>query len=167
MKDLIFLIVIAALAFAGYRAYKANQEESSEARTVKSLPPTVQHTVAQMDSASQNAFFNEYDRMRKKTSLAYIAWFFIGFHYLYLKKVGVQFAFWATWFIGVGEVWWVVDFFRMPSIVRSANELIARDALQTLAIGNQFRSNSAPPTPSASPLLPRTPDPEIPPSLPQ
>ena len=142
MKSLIILVVIAALVFAGYKAYKANQEESTEARTIKSLPPTVQHTVAQMDSASQNAFFNEYEKMKKKTSLAYIAWFFIGFHYLYTKKVGVQFAFWATWFVGIGEIWWVVDLFRMPSIVRSCNEGIARDALQTLSIGNQFKSSA-------------------------
>lgn len=141
MKGFIFLIVIAAMAYAGYKAYKTNQEESSEARTVKSLPPTVQHTVAQMDTVSQNAFFNEYEKMKKKISLAYVAWFFIGFHYLYLKKVGVQFAFWATWFVGIGEIWWVVDLFRMPSIVSSCNEGIARDALQTLAIGNQFKTS--------------------------
>lgn len=147
MKSLLILVIIAALAFAGYKAYKANQEETSEARTVKSLPPTVQHTVAQMDSASQNAFFNEYEKMKKKTSLAYIAWFFIGFHYLYTKKVGVQFAFWATWFVGIGEIWWVVDLFRMPSIVRSCNEGIARDALQTLSIGNQFKNSAQAVTP--------------------
>lgn len=143
MKSLIVIVFIAALVFAGFKAYKANQEESSEARTVRSLPPTVQHTVAQMDTASQNAFFNEYENKKRKLSIAYIAWFLIGFHYLYTKKVGVQFAFWATWFIGVGEVWWLVDLFRMPSIVRSCNEGIARDALQTLMIGNQFKSSKA------------------------
>lgn len=160
MKDFIFLIIVVALCAGGYKAYKANQDETSEARTVNSLPPTVQHTVAQMDTMSQSAFFNEYEKKKRKLAIAYVAWFFIGFHYLYTKKVGVQFAFWATWFIGIGEIWWVVDLFRMPSIVRSCNEGIARDALQTLSIGHQFRNS-----PSVTPIVQAPPaDPPVDPA---
>ena len=143
MKNLILLLVIVGGSYAAYLAYKSSQEESSEARTVKSLPPSVQHTVAQMDSLSQNAFFNEYESKKKKRSVAYIIWLLCGWHYLYTKKVGLQFAFWFT-FGGVG-IWWIADLFRMPGIVRSCNEQIARQALQTLAIGNQFRENPPPP----------------------
>ncbi len=151
MKGLIVIIILVALAISSYKAYKANQEETSEERTIKSLPPTVQRTVSQMDAMSQSAFFNEYEKKKKKVSRAYLAWFFIGWHYLYLKKVGVQFALWATWFIGLGEIWRVVDLFRMPSIVRGCKEGIARDALQTLAIGNQFRSMAVPIVPIVQP----------------
>jgi hypothetical protein len=139
--SLLVLVILGGLVYAGYKAYKANHEETSESRTIKSLPPTVQHTVAQMDPASQNAFFNEYDRKKKKVSVAYIVWILLGWHYLYLKKVGLQFAFWFT--LGGFGFWWIADLFRMPSLVRGTNEMIAREALQTLAIGNQFR-NSAP-----------------------
>ena len=141
MKSLIILLVLCGLGIAVFKAYKANQEETSESRTVKSLPPTVQHTVAQMDAASQNAFFNEYEKKKKKVSIAYIVWIILGWHYLYLKKVGLQFAFWFT--LGGFGIWWIADLFRMPSLVRGANEMIARDALQTLSIGNQFRNSAS------------------------
>lgn len=137
----IVLVVIVGVAVAIYRSYQASREEGSEARTIKSLPPTVQHTVAQMDALSQSAFFNEYEKKKKKVSIAYIMWFLLGWHYLYTKKVGLQFAYWITF--GGFFFWAFADLFRMPSIVRSCNEGIARDALQTLSIGNQFRANAA------------------------
>ena len=142
MKSVIPIIILAVIVYVIYRAVQANKAETSEERTIKSLPPTVQHTVAQMDLNSQNAFFNEYEKKKKKVAIGYVLWI-IGFHYLYLKKVGVQFAFWFTG--GGFLVWWFIDLFRMPSLVRSANEGTARDALQTLAIGNQFKA-SAPQT---------------------
>lgn len=144
------LLVLAALVFAGVRIFQASKEETSESRTVKSLPPSIQHVVTQMDSGSQNAFFNEYERKKKKKSIGWLAWFLIGWHYLYVGKVGMQFAFWFT--LGGFWIWWIVDFFRMPSIIRSANEQIARDAVQTLGAAAAFGGNagvqdSAPPTP--------------------
>lgn len=137
MRNVIVLVAIAGGAFALYNAWKASQEESSEARTIKALPPSVQVAVAQMDLQSQNAFFNEYELKKKKRSIAYVIWMVCGWHYLYTRQVGLQFAFWFT-FGGLG-VWWIADLFRMPGIVRGCNELIAREALQTLAMGNQFR----------------------------
>ena len=138
VKGFLVLLILVVIGFVIYRAYKANQLETSEERTVKALPPTVQHTVSQMDAMSQNAFFNEYQKKRKKLAVAYMLWL-IGFHYIYLRKVGLFFAYWITG-AGIG-IWAIVDLFRMPSIVRSANEQSAREALQTLAIGNQFKTN--------------------------
>jgi hypothetical protein len=71
------VVILLGIGFAIYKAYKANEEESAEANTIKSLPPTVQHTVAQMDSASQSAFFNEYDKKKKKLSVAYVFGFLL------------------------------------------------------------------------------------------
>ena len=136
METLIWIVVVAAIGMAGYQFYRSSQEESKEARTVASLPPSVQHVVAQMDGGSQAAFFNEYDRKKKRKSVGYLAWFFLGWQYLYARKVGMQFAFWFT--LGGCGVWWFVDFFRMPSIIRSVNEQMAREALQTLHIGTAF-----------------------------
>ncbi len=142
MKAVLPIIILAIIAFVIYRAVKASKDETSEERTIKSLPPTIQHTVSQMDPMSQNAFFNEFQKKRKKLSVAYVLWLF-GFHYLYLGKVGLFFAYWLT--AGGLGIWAIADLFRMPSIVRSANEGNARDALQTLAIGNQFKANPATP----------------------
>jgi hypothetical protein len=136
MKTLLPLIVLAVIGFVIYKAVQANKAETSEERTIKGLPPTVQHTVAQMDAMSQNAFFNEYQKKKKKVAVAYVLYLF-GFHYIYLRKVGLFFAYWLT-AAGLG-IWAIADLFRMPSIVfRSSNEQSAREALQTLAIGNQF-----------------------------
>lgn len=140
MKAVFVIIILAVIAFVIYRAVQANRDETSEERTIKSLPPTIQHTVSQMDAMSQNAFFNEFQRKRKKLSISYILWL-IGFHYIYLGKIGLFFAYWLT--AGGLGLWALADLFRMPSIVRSANEGNARDALQTLAIGNQFKGNPA------------------------
>jgi hypothetical protein len=133
MSTLIILIVLAAVIFAIYRAYTAAQEESKvskEVRTIRSLPPSIQHVVSRMDGRSQAALFNEYEQKKKKISVGYILWFIFGFHYLYYSKVGIQFLFWFTG-AGLGS-WALVDLFRMPSIARSANEQIARQALQAL-----------------------------------
>ena len=138
MKGFLILIVLVVIGIVIFKAYKANQLETSEERTIKSLPPTVQHTVGQMDTMSQNAFFNEYQKKKKKVAVAYMLWL-IGFHYIYVRKVGLFFAYWITG-AGLG-IWALADLFRMPSIVRTANEESARDALQTLAIGHQFKSN--------------------------
>src|SRR4051794_25807713 len=84
-----------------------------------------------MDPSSQMAFFNEYEQKRKSVAVGYLTWL-IGFHYLYARKVGVQFAFWLT--AGGFWIWYIADLFRLPAIIRSANEQIARQSLQTLSI---------------------------------
>lgn len=136
MRNIIILVLLGGIAFAGYNAWKASQAETKEGRTVKSLPPSVQHTVSQMDSQSQSAFFNEYANKRKKVSIGYLAWMVCGLHYFYVKKAGLQVAFYLTG--GGFGLWWFADLFRMPGIVRDYNEIAAREALQTLSIGNQF-----------------------------
>lgn len=90
MKALMIIVVIGAIAFAIYRASQASQEESKEDRTVRSLPPSVQHVVAKMDGQSQTVFFNEYEKRKKKVSVGYTLWFLLGMHYLYYGKIGVQ-----------------------------------------------------------------------------
>lgn len=145
MRTLLILLVIAGGAFAIYSATESSKEESGEARTIQGLPPSVQHTALKMDREALAALLNEYELKKKKKSVAYIMWLLFGFHYIYTRQIGLQFAFWFTGG-GLG-IWWLVDLFRMPSIVRACNEQIARQALQTLALGNAFRSDVRPPTP--------------------
>lgn len=135
MKTLLPLLVLGVIGFALYQGFVAARSETSDSKTARKLPATVQHTLVSMPAAAQTAFFAEFDRKRRKISVGYFAWI-IGFHYLYARKVGVQFLFWFT---GGGVfVWWFIDLFRIPSIVRSANEQIARDALATLGISAAF-----------------------------
>lgn len=136
MRNLIILVVLGLLAFAGYRAYLAKQREDAEARTLNSLPSTVRHVVAQMDASTMASFFNEYEAKKRKLSIAYVFWFFCGLHYLYFRNTITQLIF--TFTVGGVWIWWMIDLFRMPSLVRSANEQVAREALQTLHIGATF-----------------------------
>lgn len=139
MKTLIVLIIFGLIAFAAYQAYQAHKAEEAEARTLKSLPSTVRHVVAQMDATSQTSFFNEYESKKRRRSLSYLVWLICGAHYLYLRKNATQFVFWLTWLtIFVGPIWWLLDLFRMPGLVRTANEQVAREALQTLHVGAVF-----------------------------
>lgn len=153
-----FLIFLVPAVFVFLKVRSLKLSESREERAVGSLPASVQHAVAQMDALSQSAFFKEYFSKRKKLSTAYICWLF-GFHHLYVKKVGKQILFLLSCpTVIIPFIWWIVDFFRMTEILGSANEQLARQALQTLAIGNQFNMKAnlgstnptAPPPPPAS-----------------
>lgn len=105
----------------------------------------MQYTVAQMDPESRNDFFNAYESHKKKRSVACVILFLCGCHHLYTRNVGLQFALWFTSFLGIGLLWWIGDLFRMSGIVASCNEQIAREALQTLSTGQQFRSGNGTP----------------------
>ncbi|MEI7775954.1 MAG: TM2 domain-containing protein [Verrucomicrobiota bacterium] len=82
----------------------------------ESLPPAVQISVRR-----------DYDARAKSTLFAYIAWFLLGWHYLYLKRTGLQIAFWLT--AGGFGIWWLVDFFRVHGMVRKLNEDLARELM--------------------------------------
>jgi hypothetical protein len=135
MKSILPLLVLAIIGYAIYQGVMASRSESSESKTTRKLPATVQHALLSMPPAAQTAFFAEFDRKRRKISVGYLTWI-IGFHYLYARKVGVQFLFWFT-FGGFG-IWWFVDLFRIPPVLRSANEQAAREALATLGIAAAF-----------------------------
>ena len=65
-----------------------------------------------------------YRDRRKSLLVTYLAWFTLGWHYLYLGRTATQFAFWFT--AGGFLVWWALDFFRLPGVVRRVNEDTAR-----------------------------------------
>ena len=54
----------------------------------------------------------------KSTGLGYLCWIF-GCHYAYVNKWGIQILFWLT--AGGLLIWWIIDFFRIPSLVKIYN----------------------------------------------
>lgn len=92
----------------------------------------------------------------KSSGIAYLCWFFLGCHYAYLGKWGLQILFWIT-FGGVG-IWAFIDLFLIPSKVNSHNLLLAheidriekrekeeshvRDMAMLSAIANNSQQNS-------------------------
>ena len=79
---------------------------------LESLPPEV-----------QKDFMRDLNKRSKSIVVAYLAWFLLGWHYLYLGRVGKQFAFWFT--AGFLVVGWIVDFFRLPGMVALVNDDMA------------------------------------------
>lgn len=96
------------------------------------LPTSVKFALAKLDPEFQHAFHREYAKRQKSLFVAYLAWFFLGWHYLYLGRIGVQFAFWFT--AGGFLVWWAVDFFRLPGLVARLNEDTAMELMTQMKV---------------------------------
>ena len=88
------------------------------------VPSSVKAALGKLDLAQQKAYKRDYSRRRKSTLVAYIAWFLFAWHYLYMGRVGMQFAFWCTFCFCV--VGYFIDFFRIPGMVSRHNEDLAR-----------------------------------------
>jgi TM2 domain-containing membrane protein YozV len=106
--------------------------ESTPVRLPSGLPLLVTERLAGMSTGRQEVFVAEYRRRQKSTVGAYLCWVLIGLHYLYLKRWGAQIAFWLT--AGGLVVWWFVDLFRMPFLVRAYNQDVAVAVLRDQAI---------------------------------
>ncbi len=96
------------------------------------LPVMVKTEIVKMLPEKQGMFLEEFCRKRKSMGLAYFLWFIIGFHYIYLGKVGWQFFYWFT--LGGLLIWTIVDLFRIPGMVRGYNRDVATDVLRDLKI---------------------------------
>ena len=64
MKNLIIVLVLCVIAYAVWRAVAESKREGSESKSVRALPATVQHALANMPASAQAAFFAEYDRKK-------------------------------------------------------------------------------------------------------
>ena len=58
----------------------------------------------------------------KSKGTAFVMYWFLGAHYAYLGKWGVQLAYWFT--LGGLGIWLMVDLFRIGGLVKSYNNLI-------------------------------------------
>ena len=59
----------------------------------------------------------------KSTGTAYLCWFFVGCHYAYLGKWGVQILYWIT--LGGIGIWALIDLFHIPTKVSTHNLIIS------------------------------------------
>lgn len=59
----------------------------------------------------------------KSTGTAYLCWFFLGCHYAYLGKWGLQILYWIT--LGGFGIWCLIDLFHIPSKINQHNLLIS------------------------------------------
>ncbi len=94
----------------------------------------------------QEGFLRDFRQREKSIPLAYVVWLTFGWHYLYLGRIGLQFAFWFT--CGGFGLWWLVDVFLLAGYVERLNEHKARELIaqyRTMANVPQFPTCSSPP----------------------
>ena len=58
----------------------------------------------------------------KSKGTAFVMYWFLGAHYAYLGKWGIQLAYWFT--LGGLGIWLMVDLFRVAGLVKRYNNLI-------------------------------------------
>ena len=93
------------------------------------LPRTVREQLAYLTPDQQRAFLWRY-RAQAKSPLVALLFLLLGWHYLYLRKRRLQVLFWLT--LGGLTAWWVVDVFRIRSLVRDYNRGVAVHVMRAL-----------------------------------
>lgn len=125
-------------ASAGDRERKGVDVERNlliPASVVDNLPAMVRNELAQLSAQKQEEFLEEYRRKAKSTGAAYAFWliqllFVGGLHYAYLRKWGLFVIFFLTF--GAFLIWWLIDAFRIPGLVRDYNKDVAVDVMRAL-----------------------------------
>ena len=65
----------------------------------------------------------------KNVVVAYLLWFFLGVfsaHRFYLGRPVSAILQFLSYFILIGFVWWLIDFFLVPGMIRQSNEGLRR-----------------------------------------
>lgn len=96
------------------------------------FPLSVKAAVERMSEPDKAIFYDEYSRKRKSTGTAYLA-SLLFLHYAYTGRIGLTAIGWFLSIITggvVGFVWWLVDLFRIPGIVRDFNASVATTILR-------------------------------------
>jgi hypothetical protein len=94
-----------------------------------SLSRTVREQLAYLTPDQQRAFLWRY-RAQAKSPLVALMFLPLGWHYLYLRRRGLQILFWLT--LGGLAAWWVADVFRVRGLVREHNRRVAAHVMRSL-----------------------------------
>jgi hypothetical protein len=94
-----------------------------------SLSRTIREQLAYLTPDQQRAFLWRY-RAQAKSPLVALLFLPLGWHYLYLRKRGLQILFWLT--LGGLAAWWVLDVFRIRGLVREYNRRVAMHVMRAL-----------------------------------
>ena len=91
------------------------------------LPETVKEEVTQLPGENQELFIKRYRKKKKSVLIAYLLCVAYGTHNVYLEKADLAFWFWLT--AGGCLIWWIIEFFRVPGMVREYNRGASRIVL--------------------------------------
>lgn len=89
-----------------------------------------------LDEYKKQTFIRRYQKDKKRKRTAYLLWFFLGCHHLYLWRgnvsLGVFFFYLFTG--GLCGLWIIAEAFRIPKKVRDINEKLADVLLSGLGV---------------------------------
>jgi hypothetical protein len=88
------------------------------------IPVAVRDEARQLPRENQELFTEGYRKKKKNVLIAYLLCLLYGTHNVYLEKTDLAFWFWLT--AGAFLIWWVIEFFRIPGMVREYNRSVAR-----------------------------------------
>ncbi len=95
-----------------------------------SLPLAIKSAYDSLTDLEKASFTDLSNRRQKAVGMGYVLWFLVGLHYAYTRKWGLQFLFWFT--VGGVGVWWIIDFFRVPGIIRQYNDNVMVDSMKDI-----------------------------------
>ncbi len=95
-----------------------------------SVPARVREELAALPGPKREAFHEAYRQQARSAPTAYALCLLVGGQYGYVGRWGLQILFWVT--LGGLMVWWIVDLFRIPGMVRRYNERVAHEILGAL-----------------------------------
>ncbi|MDW7690876.1 DUF4178 domain-containing protein [Flammeovirgaceae bacterium SG7u.111] len=96
----------------------------------KNFPIAVQDDISKLPAEGQEEFLYRYSREMRSVGLSYMFHFIVGTSYLYQGKWVKQLLFWLTG-LGFG-IGWVINLFRMPSMIKKVNHKIAKRIVSEL-----------------------------------
>lgn len=92
----------------------------------------IQKKFRDLNSEQQKIFISEFERRKKSVGISYLLWFFIGWHYAYIKKWGWLILYILT--LGGFFIWAIIDLFRIPNMVEQYNNDLALEILRDISI---------------------------------
>lgn len=99
-------------------------------RILDNLPSMVREGLSKLTASKQEQFIEEYRRKSKNMGITYLLWFILSLHYVYLGRWGLTLLMWIT--LDGLLIWWIVDAFRIPGMIRNYNKDVAVDVLRTM-----------------------------------
>ncbi len=98
---------------------------------MEKFPLIVINRLEDFSETQKLAYFEEYKRRKKSVFVGYLMMFPLGWHYAYLKKWGLQILCFLTFYGFV--IWWLIDWFRIPTLVRRYNQDLSVEILKDFA----------------------------------
>ncbi len=111
-----------------------------DAEFIKKLHPKVIYELGKICPENQIRFQEIYSKRERSLRFAFICLFFFpGTHYAFLGRWQLQIMYWLTF--GGALIWWVIDMFRLPALLKESNHYEQKKILFEINSINVFHTS--------------------------